>query len=172
MTSNTVHRNPWFRVTETVDENGRSWFRVRRPDSVIVAVFAGDKLLFVTGRRDTTGPEALYEFPSGAMDATDADILAAAARELHEETGCTAQSLTVVGYFFDSPGVSDSKTYVLTGELHERGEPHLEPGEEWVVVDLSTHEVNALICSGLIRDGATLAALAVLHTPSSQAVST
>lgn len=115
-----VHANPWFSVTETIDDTERSWFRLRSSDSVIVAASVGERLVFVHGVRDTTGPEPRYELPSGAIDPEDESAAAAAARELAEETGVVCSDLVEVGQFVASPGVSDSVTRVFTGRVVER----------------------------------------------------
>lgn len=158
-----VHANPWFTVTETIDESERSWFRLRSEESVIVVASIDDRLVFVHGVRDTTGPEQRYELPSGAIDPEDESAAAAAARELAEETGVVCSDLVEVGQFVASPGVSDSVTRVFTGRVVDSRDAALEPGEDWVAVELRPDEVDTAIAQGMVTDGATLAALLLVR---------
>jgi|GEM_PF-325506 len=158
-----VHANPWFTVTETIDDSERSWFRLRSSDSVIVAASVGERLVFVHGVRDTTGPEPRYELPSGAIDPEDDSAAASAARELAEETGVVCSDLVEVGQFVASPGVSDSVTRVFTGRVVDRHDATLEPGEDWIAVEFRPDEVDTAIAQGMITDGATLAALLLVR---------
>ncbi|ROP63541.1 8-oxo-dGTP pyrophosphatase MutT (NUDIX family) [Curtobacterium sp. PhB130] len=160
-----VHANPWFTVTETVDASERSWFRLRSSDSVIVAAMVDDRIVFVHGVRDTTGPEPRYELPSGGIEPSDDSAAAAAARELLEETGAVCGELTEVGTFVAEPGVSDVRTRVFVGTVTERRETALEPGEDWTTVELEPSEVDAAVSAGEVTDGATLAALLLLRRP-------
>jgi 8-oxo-dGTP pyrophosphatase MutT (NUDIX family) len=88
-----VHNNPWFSVVHRpdVDTPGATgWFRVVRPDSVIVLGTSHDgDLLMIEGIRDTTGPNSCFELPSGTIEAGER-AEDAALRELREETGFTA----------------------------------------------------------------------------------
>ncbi|WP_144765181.1 NUDIX domain-containing protein [Curtobacterium sp. 9128] len=157
-----VHANPWFTVTETVDDAERSWFRVRSPDSVIVAASVEGRLVFVRGIRDTTGPEPRHELPSGAVDPGDASAAHAAARELAEETGAVCGELVEIGSFVAAPGISDVRTRVFVGTVERWTDTALEPGEAWTTVELDAAEIDAAIAAGQVTDGATLAALHVL----------
>ncbi|SBN61731.1 8-oxo-dGTP pyrophosphatase MutT, NUDIX family [Curtobacterium sp. 9128] len=158
-----VHANPWFTVTETIDDTDRSWFRLRSSDSVIVAASVGERLVFVHGVRDTTGPEPRYELPSGAIEPDDDSAAGAAARELLEETGAVCDELVQVGTFVAEPGVSDVRTHVFVGTVAEHRGAALEPGEDWTTVELGPDEVDAAIAAGTITDGATLAALLLVR---------
>lgn len=158
-----VHANPWFSVTETIDDSDRSWFRLRSADSVIVAASVGERLVFVHGVRDTTGPEPRYELPSGGIEPDDDSATSAAARELLEETGAVCDELVDVGTFVAEPGVSDVRTHVFVGTVTERRRAALEPGEDWTTVELDPAEVDAAIAAGMVTDGATLAALLLLR---------
>ncbi|MFZ6992625.1 NUDIX hydrolase [Curtobacterium sp. RRHDQ66] len=158
-----VHANPWFTVTETIDDSERSWFRLRSAESVIVVASIDDRLVFVHGVRDTTGPEPRYELPSGAIDPEDDSAANAAAREVLEETGAVCDELVEVGTFVAEPGVSDVRTHVFVGTVTERRGAALEPGEDWTTVELDPAEVDAAIAAGAVTDGATLAALLLLR---------
>lgn len=79
------------------------------------------------------------ELPAGLVgdDAEGEESLAAAARELEEETGYRAGTLHPVGEYFSSPGmVSESFTLFRAGALERIGEGGGVGGE-----DISVHRV-------------------------------
>ncbi|MGL4340637.1 MAG: NUDIX hydrolase [Rhodoglobus sp.] len=157
-----VHHNPWFSVSRRVDvDTEHEWFRVLRPDSVIVVGTDSEGgMVFVEGLRDTTGSAAYLELPSGAIEPGELP-LAAAARELREETGWLARHLEHVGCFVDSPGISSARTHVYRASVDHTGQQQLEPGEQWVVRVVPRSEVYGLIRGGRIIDGATIAAVSL-----------
>jgi ADP-ribose pyrophosphatase len=88
--------------------------------AVILAVEDGHVLL-VEQYRVPLGRNSL-ELPAGLIgdgdDAHDEDDLAAAGRELEEETGYRAARLETIGHFYSSPGmVSESFTLVRANGL-------------------------------------------------------
>lgn len=90
--------------------------------AVILATIDGDVLL-VEQFRVPLGRSCL-ELPAGLIgdDAEDEDDLAAAGRELEEETGYRAGRLEDLGTFYSSPGmVSESFTLVRATELEQVG---------------------------------------------------
>jgi ADP-ribose pyrophosphatase len=157
-----VHNNPWFSVVHRpdVDTPGATgWFRVVRPDSVIVLGTSHDgDLLMIEGIRDTTGPNSCFELPSGTIEAGER-AEDAALRELREETGFTAHTLLRVGEFVEAPGVSASRCIVFEVQLLNEATQSLELGEHWTPRFCSLGEIRELQLSGRIVDGATLAAL-------------
>jgi ADP-ribose pyrophosphatase len=88
-------------------------------DSVIVIAIneAGEMLL----QREYNYPpnEILWQLPGGAIE-KDEDILAAAKRELSEESGVTANDCKIVGYYYMDNRRSDRKQYVVVGRDLEK----------------------------------------------------
>ena len=94
---------------------------------MIVAVDEGH-LLLIEQRRIPTGRTCL-ELPAGLVgdERGPESAIAAAARELEEETGYHAAHLEALGVFYSSPGLtSESFTLVRATELTKVGE--LEDG--------------------------------------------
>ncbi len=108
--------------------------------AVILAIDAEDHVLLVEQFRVPLG-KACLELPAGLIGddegGEDEDPLAAAARELEEETGYRAASITSLGEFYSSPGmVSESFTLVRAAGLTKVG-----PGGGIGGEDITVHRV-------------------------------
>lgn len=121
----------------TAKKRGR-WEYVGRANgigaAVIVAIDDGHVLL-VEQYRVPLG-RACIELPAGLVgdDAAGEAAAVAAARELEEETGYRAGSITSLGEYHSSPGmVSESFTLFRAGELTRVGDGGGVPGEEIIV---------------------------------------
>ena len=105
--------------------------------AVILAVDEQDHVLLVQQYRVPLGHDCL-ELPAGLIGDEDGgageDPLAAAGRELEEETGYRAGRLEDCGTFFSSPGmVSESFTLVRAFDLERTGEGGGVEGENITV---------------------------------------
>jgi ADP-ribose pyrophosphatase len=94
--------------------------------AVILAVDEADHVLLVEQYRVPLGRRCI-ELPAGLIGDDDGaegeEPVAAAARELEEETGYRAGRMEIVGEFFSSPGmVSESFTLVRAHDLEKVGE--------------------------------------------------
>ena len=108
--------------------------------AVILAIDAEDHVLLVEQYRVPLGKRCL-ELPAGLIGddegAEGEDALAAAARELEEETGYRAASITSLGEFYSSPGmVAESFTLVSAHGLSKVG-----PGGGTASEDITVHRV-------------------------------
>ena len=103
--------------------------------------------------------EVIWEIPAGKLDKGEADELLAAARELREETGYTADNYTFIGYIYPSPAILSEKIamYVATG-LH-KGEQELDEDEFLDVVKVPFDEVVKMIMENKIPDAKTQTAV-------------
>jgi ADP-ribose pyrophosphatase len=119
-------------------KDGR-WEYVRRPNAkaivAIIAVTPSDELLFIEQHRIPLGVPVI-EFPAGLVGDEDADedLLAAANRELDEETGWSARDLRVVSRGPSSAGLTNEiVTQVLARDLHRTSAGGGVPGENITV---------------------------------------
>lgn len=103
----------------------------------------------------------LYEIPAGRMEPDEAPI-ATATRELREETGCSAASITHLYTTLTTPGFTDEEihTYMATGLT--MGESATESDEFLEVVTVTMSQALRMIQQGEIRDAKT--SLAILYT--------
>jgi ADP-ribose pyrophosphatase len=101
----------------------------------------------------------LYEIPAGRLDPgeTPADC---AARELKEETGCTAKQMEPLITMVTTPGFTDERIHLFMATELTRGEATREADEFADVIIMRLSEALELIQKGEIVDGKT--ALGVL----------
>ena len=102
--------------------------------------------------------EEIYEIPAGKLNLGE-DPMAAAARELSEETGYSADRLKLLTALYPSPGYTNEKIYIYEAEGLHKGEDHLDDGEFLDVEYFSEQEVLTMIKEGKIKDAKTIAAL-------------
>lgn len=102
--------------------------------------------------------EELYEIPAGKLNAGE-DPMLAAARELGEETGLSADALEPVMTLYPSPGYTDEKIYIFEAKGVREGRQHLDEGEFLRVEFVPVADVKAMIERGEIRDAKTIAAV-------------
>lgn len=158
MSKTVVHENPWFSVSRQASGK-QEWYQIEAADSAMtIGHTLDDKVLLIRGTRSATDSTQAYELPGGVIDAHETPIQAAA-RETAEETGYHVSSIASVGYFFQVPAISAARCHVFEATVERTGDARLEQGEQWQSVLVDTDELQSLMTSGAIRDGATLAAL-------------
>jgi ADP-ribose diphosphatase len=128
---------------------------VRGPAVAIVAVDRDDTVTLVRQPRPSVGSR-LLELPAGAMESGE-ERLAAARRELREETGLHGGEWSEVSAFFTTPGFCDERMYVFVATGLERGDASPEDGEDLEVVRVPVAELPALLPE--LEDAKTLVGL-------------
>jgi ADP-ribose pyrophosphatase len=133
---------------------------IRHNGSVVIlavddSVSKKDPLIVIERQYRHAAGQYLYEVPAGKVDG-DEGRLAAAKRELIEETGFRAKKWTKLTRYFASPGFLGEWMQVYLAEGLTPGESQPEPDERLQVFLVPLSEVLRLIDSGEIRDGKTL----------------
>ena len=85
--------------------------------------------------------------------------ITAVARELTEETGCTATKMEKLGAFFTGPGSTDENMHAYLATGLTRGEQNLETYERITVEVYPDSQVRQMVSDGTIHDGKTIATL-------------
>jgi 8-oxo-dGTP pyrophosphatase MutT (NUDIX family) len=141
------------------------WYVLEYPDwAVVVALTGDDRLVMVRQWRHAVQAWCL-ELPGGVVDAADAGPLAAARRELLEETGHDAPAWRYLYAGYPNPAIQTNRLHVMlaTGAAPAAPTAH-EAGESIRVECLPVAEVLAGIGQGLLGQamhvGAVLAGLA------------
>jgi ADP-ribose pyrophosphatase len=98
----------------------------------------------------------IFEAPAGTMEPGE-EPLVTARRELIEETGFAAKTITEKGFIFTTPGYTDEKIYLFEARdlspSHEFGKDEDEVIE---VVDFSIRDLIGMIRNGTIVDAKTI----------------
>jgi ADP-ribose pyrophosphatase len=101
----------------------------------------------------------LLEIPAGRPDRTGEDWEVCARRELEEETGLTAGSLTYLTTIFTTPGFTDEQIRIYLASDLQSGQNRLDPDEFLDPVTMPISEALELIRTGEIRDAKTICGL-------------
>jgi ADP-ribose pyrophosphatase len=162
--SEVAYMGPLFKVLkEQVHEPGVpavSRDIIRHNGSVVILAVDDSKskkdpLIVIERQYRHAAAQYLYEVPAGKVDAGE-ERLAAAKRELIEETGFRAKKWTKLTRYFASPGFLGEWMQVYLAEGLTPGEAQPEPDERIQIYLVPLSEVLRLIDQGEIRDGKTL----------------
>ena len=135
---------------------------VRHPGAVAVVPLEEDgrHVLLVRQYRAAVG-DALLELPAGKRDVEGEPADECARRELIEEIGQDATSLTELGWFYNSPGFTDERTVCFLAEGLTPAEP-AAPGVEEVhmtVERVCLDDLEELVAAGDLVDAKSLIGL-------------
>jgi ADP-ribose pyrophosphatase len=145
-------------------ENPRTGETLRRlvldtSDWVNVVALTDERRLVVVRQYRFGSGTVTTEIPGGVIDRGEAP-LAAAQRELREETGFTSARWTALGPVEPNPAFQNNLCHHFLAEGARRThELELDPGEDIVVDTLALSEVRARIQSGAIRHSLVISAL-------------
>ena len=114
-----------------------------------------DPLIVIERQYRHAAGQYLYEVPAGKVDGGE-ERLAAAKRELIEETGFRAKKWTKLTRYFASPGFLGEWMQVYLAQGLTPGEAQPEPDERIQIYLVPLSEVLRLIDAGEIRDGKTV----------------
>ena len=103
--------------------------------------------------------EVLTEIPAGKLDSKDEDIMEAAMRELREETGVTANSLTFIGDLIPSCAILDEVIHLFIAEGLSYGDCDPDEDEFVNVVKMPLSEAVDMVMNNEISDAKTICAL-------------
>jgi ADP-ribose pyrophosphatase len=153
-------------VTDKVEEPGgliNIRDVIRHHGSVVILAVDESKnpsdpdIIFERQYRHAAG-RTLIELPAGRCEPLEAP-LAAAKRELTEETGYRAKRWTLLTKYFASPGfLGEFMQLYLARDIRE-GTANPEPDEQIEVFRLTLSEALALVSANKIQDGKTLIGL-------------
>lgn len=148
-----------FDVTDP--RNGNPYVRtvIEAPDWVnVIPVTTGGDVVLVRQFRFGTWSNHL-EIPGGMVDPGE-DARTAAARELEEETGFRASTLTPIGVSHPNPAIMSNRLHSFLAEgCVKVGDAHQDGSEDIQLVVVPRGELRALVQSGQISHSLVLAAL-------------
>ena len=138
------------------------WYVLDYPDwAVVVALTPDDRMVLVRQWRHAAQAWCL-ELPGGVIDPGDADAVAAARRELREETGYDAPDWRHLYAAFPNPSTQSNRLHVVlaTGAVPAGATAH-EPGESLSVTCMRVEEVLARTRTGDIGQSMHIGAILV-----------
>ncbi|MBD0266505.1 MAG: NUDIX hydrolase [Tolypothrix sp. Co-bin9] len=141
---------------EVIDD----FFVIIRPDiALILPVTSQKEIVFVRQYRHGVG-EILLELPAGGFNPFEESGLAAAARELEEETGYIAERIIPLVTLYDNPVKDTNKIHLFLAEnVHLSGKQELDLTEDIEVVLIPIDEVANKIALGEISVCGTITAI-------------
>ena len=134
-----------------------------RPSVVLIPMPSPDEVILVRQYRHAIA-RWIWELPAGTSDPGE-DVLAAAARECHEEIGKVPGRLTKIGVMFPTPGFCDEEMgFYLAEDLREPVESAAQDDDEQLEPKTFTlTEVEEMAQRGGIDDMKTITGLALLR---------
>jgi ADP-ribose pyrophosphatase len=163
VSSTLSYEGPLFRVyTDTIQENGRELTRdvIRHNGSVVIlavddAKSKRDPMIVMERQYRHAAREILLEVPAGKMEEGE-DALAAAKRELLEETGFKAKRWRKMIRYFASPGFLGEFMQVFLAEGLTLGDARPEYDEQIEIEMMPLSSLLKMMDEGKIYDGKTL----------------
>jgi ADP-ribose pyrophosphatase len=163
VSSTLSYEGPLFRVyTDKILENGRELTRdvIRHNGSVVIlavddAKSKRDPMIVMERQYRHAAKEVLLEVPAGKMEEGE-DALAAAKRELLEETGFKAKRWRKMIRYFASPGFLGEFMQVFLAEGLTLGDAQPEYDEQIEIEMMPLSRLLKMIHEGKIHDGKTL----------------
>ena len=165
--SREVYRNDWMIVREDdirrPDGSSGIYGVIDKPAYALVIATDGERLRLVEQFRYPLGRRR-WEFPQGtAPGRAELEPAELAVRELREETGLTAGTMTALGCLDLAPGLSSQRGWVFLATDITEGDPDPEHEEQDIRSQwFSRTEVERMILAGEITDAQSIAAYATL----------
>ncbi len=142
-----THQEHEFYVIESVN-----WVNV-------IAVTPERQLVMIDQYRHGSTTVEL-EIPGGMIDPHDTSPVAAALRELREETGFEGQNACVIGEVFPNPAIMNNTCYTVLVENCRCVHPlQFDHGEDLATRLVPVADIPALVASGKIRHSLVVAGL-------------
>jgi 8-oxo-dGTP pyrophosphatase MutT (NUDIX family) len=165
--SRVVIRDRWvkLRADDCMTAEGAEispYYVLEYPDWVhIVALDDADHVVLVEQYRHGFGDLSL-EVPAGAIDREDPSVLAAAARELEEETGYVAEQWRSFGKHSPNPATHTNFCHtVLALGARPSGRKLNDPTEQIKVVRVPVRDAARLAAEGTLTNAMQIASLAI-----------
>jgi ADP-ribose pyrophosphatase len=170
ISSKLAYKGKVFSVfTDKVEEPGGSINErdvIRHNGSVVILAIdeaknPGDPDVILERQYRHAAGQFLLELPAGRIEPNEAS-LAAAKREMIEETGFRAKRWTLLTKYFASPGFLGEWMQIYLARDIREGAAQPEADEQIEIVRMPLSEAMAMVAANKIHDGKTLIGLSLL----------
>ncbi len=128
------------------DGSTETFEMLRRPDTVVVICIVDGKLLVLDEVQPHRG--ARRNFPGGRVDESDATIIDAAKREVHEETGYTFAQWKLIQVTQPVAKMEWFIHTILALDVTGKDDPHRDAGEQITERLMDFDEVKRMAAAG------------------------
>jgi len=160
--SEEIYKGPVFGVRrdDVLEPGGLRTTRevITHPGSVVVLPLLSDERVLLIRQYRHATRMFLWELVAGRIDPGES-VRQAAARELLEETGYTAQRFRVFLDLFPTPGFLEERMYILLAEKLSAGKAQPEEDEKITAKIFKRNELERMIEKGQLRDAKSVAGL-------------
>ena len=125
----------------------------------VIALTPAEEIVLIEQYRH--GSETVeLEIPGGMIDPQDASPIAAAVRELREETGYEGDTPRLIGEVFPNPAIMNNRLFtVLIENCHCRHPVQFDHGEDLMTRLAPVAEIPKLVSGGKVKHSLVVAAL-------------
>lgn len=159
LSSQTVYAGRVFgiRRDEVIEPSGVRTTRemITHPGSAVVLPVLRDGRILLIRQFRYAARQHLWELVAGRIDEGETP-LAAAKRELREETGYRAKRFKTFLEFFPTPGFLEEKMYLLLAEGLTPGKAEPEADEKIIARPYTGKQVEQMIRKGKLQDAKTI----------------
>ncbi len=147
LTSKVAYENPFLTVyNESLQRSDgkviADYYAVKRRDAAFVAALTKDNQVLLVNQYKNGVKEVVWELPAGFIEEGE-EPLAAAKRELLEETGYESDNFDFIGKFAPNPAISPNRNFVfLAKDATKVAEQKLDVNEE---IEVQTFDLGSLV---------------------------
>jgi ADP-ribose pyrophosphatase len=148
-----------------IEPGGRAVVRevVRHPPAVVILpVITQNDLILIRQYRYPVD-DVLWELPAGSLEPGES-VLEAAVRELEEETGYHAESVSELASFFSAPGFTDERMHLVLATNLTKTAANPDDDESIESHAISRDKVYAMLFGGDIIDAKTIVGLLIARS--------
>jgi len=165
LTSRAIYENPWIRVREDIAElpDGRTTIYgvVTCADAVGVLPMLDPDTVVLVGQYRYVARAFMWEIPTGGAGKGDESHEATAQRELREEAGYEAESLTELCVYDTSKSIMDERCWIYLGQGLRPVPTRPDETEFFEIRPFLFSDVLRMVETSEIKDSMTV--VAVLH---------
>jgi ADP-ribose pyrophosphatase len=138
-----------------IDSVGYSYECVQRKEvAIIIPILSKGNVVMIQQYRPSI-EQIIYEFPGGKIE-TSENLLAAASRELKEETGYAAGQIIHVKSFFSAPHFTNERINILIATQLSQKKSNLQEGEFIETSSVKIQDLSTMIKNNEVKDAKTI----------------